>query len=125
MSKMGAVGDMSWLFAIDTASQQLYLAISSDGTANAAGSKLYTPIAGWKFCVGVYDGAHITVYINGVAGTPVDMTGPIYQSTEYVRIGHNVGTVPQSALQRILSRAVNSDEVKRAFRREKSLFGVS
>jgi hypothetical protein len=125
MAKWGAAGQKSWLLSIDAFTQLLSFTVSSDGTATTAGTKSYSPVSGWKHCVGVYDGANITVYINGTAGTPVALAGTIFQSTTNVQIGQDAGVgFPIDAsvtLPHIYNYALSAGEVYNLCESEKRL----
>jgi hypothetical protein len=48
------------------------------------------PLSEWSHIAGVYDGAHLSIYLNGVlVGTPVSASGAIMSSGNDLQIGHD------------------------------------
>jgi len=62
----------------------------------------------WQYLVGVFDGTNITVYLDGVPGTPVACNGITYSATSELRIG-KYGDSATTALYGDLSDAVIYD----------------
>ena len=83
-------------------------------TSNGANSATFT-LGNTYFVCGYYDGTNIGVYMNGVAGTPVALTGPLYSSSsDNVYIGYDSsphygnGTIDNV---QIWNRALSASEI--------------
>ena len=88
--KSGASGDRSWHLRKDEGPNIMNFWVSSDGTGTDVAQAYSTDtvtINMWYHVVGVYDGSYVTVYLNGTAGTPVAMSGNIYNSVSNLVIG--------------------------------------
>ena len=87
--------------------------IGQDNKDFAAGKLIYR--GRWHFVVGVYDGAHIQVYVDGIPGTKTELAAAVLDGDGYLSIGgaewdpfHGVIDSP-----RIFRRAVTQSEVIR------------
>lgn len=128
LSKWGAVGNMSWMLNIDTGTQTLNIVISRDGTANLAASQNYTPLAGWNFCAGVFNGVNEVAYVNAVPGGAQGCVGTIFQSTANVQIGAEDGwafpILGMIALSRVYKYALTASQIFTIYQAERGFFGV-
>ena len=59
--------------AVDSSTHNGRLAFAYTNTAFAYGPAV--PLNQWSHAAAVYDGAHVTVYVNGIGGTPVAING--------------------------------------------------
>lgn len=69
-----------------TAGKVRFVVKNSLGVQKVAVNNYLTPASKWYHVVCVYDGAYITIYINGVAGTPVAQTGTL-DDVSVIQIG--------------------------------------
>lgn len=75
----------SWGMYKTDASNQINFYVTTPGGGEVIVSAPLS--AGWHRCVGVYDGAHVTLYIDGVAGTPAAQTGTVVPTSSSIEIG--------------------------------------
>ncbi|MDP8231026.1 MAG: LamG domain-containing protein [Candidatus Gorgyraea atricola] len=67
---------------------RVFFRIKIGGVSKQAYSSSYVPLNKWTHVVGVYDGAYMKVYLNGVLnGTPVAQTGNIDTTTNQLVLG--------------------------------------
>ena len=89
-------------------SNNLYFQITNAAKTNVKTAMYSAAEGSWIFVAGVYDGAHVTLYINGAAyGSPVVQTGNIVATTEDICLGCEIegGAVYNTVLNGLLERA--------------------
>lgn len=94
-----------------------------DRSATAAGVTMDTK---WHHVIGVYDGVSMTIYVDGIAGAPTNITGSVFDSSpalcfgaisNFVGSSCNNSTVDGVSLDdvRIYNRALSAVEVKQLY----------
>jgi hypothetical protein len=79
-----------WALSINPTGTGRFFVSNTSNSLVVADTTAVLPTGGmWAHIVGVYDGAHIMVYVNGMlAGTPTAQTGSISTGTSSVQIGN-------------------------------------
>ena len=91
---------------------QLFVKNVAGSISQANGAAITT--GAWWHIVGVGDGTNITLYVNGVAGTPVALSGPYFPTTsDSWVVGNAHGTPTDGSIRdiRILNTALSADDV--------------
>ena len=110
----------SWLLRVDS-STVIGFGLNLGGTFTNYEATVPTMTAGtWYYIVGVYDGSHIYVYLNGVSqGTPPAASGTIGYSTGTLMLGRDgsAAEVVNGMIDEvgIWSRALTSTEVTQLY----------
>jgi len=97
---------------------QLFVKNVAGSISQANGAAITT--GAWWHIVGVGDGTNITLYVNGVAGTPVALSGPYFPTTsDSWVVGNAHGTPTDGSIRdiRILNTALSADSVALLYNR--------
>jgi len=103
--------------------------VSSNGSALTNQQNVTSISNGWNHLVGVYDGANLKCYLNGVLDGSIAYSSGIYSSDAVVEIGRydevsSTSYTNQLAQPRIYNRALTATEVARNYNADKSKFGL-
>jgi hypothetical protein len=103
--------------------------VSSNGSTLASETNDTNISSGWNHLVGVYDGANLKCYLNGVVDGSSAYSSGLYSSDAVVEIGRydqvsSTSYTNQIALPRIYNRALTAAEVLRNYNADKAKFGL-
>ena len=109
---------------------QVYFRLIIDGVIKSAGSTSVVEIGEWAHVVGTYDGAYLTIYINGAPnGTPLSAPGTIDINGSPLVLGaySTAADYPfdgDIANMRVYDKALSQEEITQNFNAYRSRFGV-
>ena len=101
--------------------------VSSNGSTLASETNDTDISSGWNHLVGVYDGANLKCYLNGVVDGSSAYSSGLYSSDAVVEIGRydegsSTSYTNQLAQPRIYNRALTAEEVARNYNNAKSIY---
>lgn len=108
----------SYFLNVLSSNDKLRFSVRNVSETEASGNSSTALIVNqWYHCVGVYDGANVTAYLDAVQGTSAALTGNVLTSTSVLRLGANASTSNrlkgQICYVRIHDRALSADEIRR------------
>jgi len=120
VSKQQTAGTLSYLLDVVNNNLDFQVRNASSTLVDATASGGLIPNNTWTLITGVYDGANVSVYVNGaLAGTPVALTGNVYTSTSYMEIGslYPTGAFFAGTLDdvRVYNRALSNAEIMQLY----------
>ena len=103
--------------------------VSSNGSTLASETNDTNISSGWNHLVGVYDGANLKCYLNGVVDGSSAYSSGLYSSDAVVEIGRydqvsSTSYTNQIANPRIYNRALTAAEVLRNYNADRPKFGL-
>ena len=101
--------------------------VSSNGSTLASETNDTNISSGWNHLVGVYDGANLKCYLNGVVDGSSAYSSGLYSSDAVVEIGRydegsSTSYTNQLAQPRIYNRALTAEEVQRNYNAGKNIY---
>ena len=121
LSRYNGATNRAYILYHRATDDSIRFAISHNGTAIVEGITVL-PSTDWHHVVGVFDGTNITLYVDGVVGTPVSSPGTIFSSTgnTYIGWGDNFNHYCNGSVDdvRVYNMARNTAEIAHIYNAE-------